>query len=170
MEPVITGRDQGGRFTGSGNPRGRPVGARDRVTMLLDRMAEKGAKAVLDAVMTAAQAGDVSAATLVLSRVWPARKGRPIRLELPDLLQPGGAPAALAAIARMAAEGIISVEEAGELARVAETYMRATDTLELLHRIEKLETALAGATVIPGPNHAGVAIGAAIRRNGGAAV
>ena len=103
-----------------------------------------------------------------LSRVWPARKGRPIQFDVPDLAQPGGAPAALAAIARLTADGVISCEEAGEIAKVAETYMRATDMIELVHRIELLEAAIAAATGQPGRTNN--ALGAATRRVGGAAV
>jgi hypothetical protein len=169
MEPVITGRNQEGRFAAgsSGNPRGRPTGARGKATQLLDKMAERGGKAVLQAVLTAAKDGDIGAAALILTRIWPPRRGRPIRFDLPDLLQPGGAPAALAAIARLTADGVVSPEEGAEVGKIIEAHMRAVDMTELVHRLEKLEATFAGATVFPG--HAGAATGAAMRRNGGAA-
>ena len=114
--------------------------------------------------MKAARGGDVSAAALLLSRVWPARKGRPVAIDLPDLAQPGGAPAALAAVARLTAEGIISCEEAGEIAKVIETHMRATDMVELIRRIEKLEAQHAADAVLSKQSRA--AFGTA-RVNGG---
>jgi hypothetical protein len=167
-DPVIVGRDTAGRFApGSrANPRGKPVGARNRATILLDKLAERSAREVLQAVLTAAQAGDISAATLVLSRVWPPRRGRPIQIELPDLMQPNGAPMALAAIIKLTTNGAISPEEAGDVAKVIEAHQRATDMVELLHRIERLEATIA---IAAGLDHAGATLGTARRHNGSAA-
>ncbi len=168
-QPSIEGRDKGGRFTpGHGfNPVGKRYGTRNKASQLLDRMAERGACDVMTAVMTAAKNGDVSAATLLLSRIWPPRKGRPIRFELPDLLQPGDAPAALAEIARLTASGVVSPEEGAEVSRVVETFMRATDMTELLRRIERLEEAIA--TAAGSHERPGAATGATVRRVGGTA-
>ena len=129
-------------------------------------MAEQGAAAVMEAVLTAAKAGDVSAATLLLSRIWPPRKGRPIRFRAARLAATGDAPAALAEIARMTAAGVVSPEEGAEVARIVETYMRAADMTELMRRIECLENAVADAAGTH--DRPGVALGAAARRNGGA--
>jgi uncharacterized protein DUF5681 len=120
MAPSNDGRDQAGRFMAgtTPNPTGKPRGTRNRATALLDRMAEKGAGEVLKAVLTAAQGGDVSAATLLLSRVWPARRGRAIVFDLPDLTGPGGAAAALAALAQQTAAGALSPEEGAAAARL----------------------------------------------------
>ena len=161
------GRDLAGRFVKGGaapNPAGKLPGTRNRATALLDRMAEQGAKAVLEAVLTAAKGGDIAAAALILSRIWTPRRGRPIRLDLPDLAQPGGAAAALAAIAKQAAAGIISCDEAGEISKVVEAHMRATDVVELVHCIERLEAALAAATAVSA--NSGHPFGAAHSVNG----
>ena len=48
-------------------------------------MAEGKAQAVLQQVLTAALAGDLRAAELILTRVWAPRKGRPLRLDLPRI-------------------------------------------------------------------------------------
>jgi hypothetical protein len=169
MEPANVGRDLVGRFApGShGNSAGKKPGTRNRVTTLLDRMAEKGATAVMEAVLTAAQKGDVSAATLLLTRLWPARKGRPIRLDLPALDAPGGALAALATITRMVADGEISCEEGASIASIVESHQKTADGAELLRRIERLEAALATATILPG--HTANTAGEARRGNGSAA-
>lgn len=164
MSPANAGREQGRFVAGeSGNPAGKLRGTRNRATALLDQMAERGAKAVLKAVLKAAKDGDVAAAGVVLSRIWPPRRGRPIRFDLPDLAQPAGAPAALAAIARLTADGVISCEEAGEIAKVVETHMRATDVVELMHRIERLEAQHAADAAVSESTRAAVG---AIRVNG----
>ena len=57
----------------SGNPRGKPPGTRNKALVELDRLGAEGAQAVLRAVLTAAQNGDISAAALVLKRCWPGQ-------------------------------------------------------------------------------------------------
>ena len=74
--PAKTGRIQGRFAPGeSGNASGRPPGARSKAIAALDAVGERGALAVVRAVIRAARKGDVRAAEIVLSRCWPARKG-----------------------------------------------------------------------------------------------
>ena len=74
-----------------------------------------------------------------------------------------------AATARLTADGVISCEEAGEIAKVIEGYMRSTDVVAaLMHRIEQLEAIIVTASAIL-PHKPGAAIGAEIRSNGAAA-
>ena len=42
-------------------------------------MAEGEAEAVLASVLAAAKGGDMGAARVLLDRVWPVRRGRPVR-------------------------------------------------------------------------------------------
>ena len=89
-EPDPAGPQQTpGRFRKgqSGNPKGRAAGSRNRVLVALDAIGAEGAEAlVLRKTVEAAQGGDMRAAELLLSRVWPARKGRPVAL--PGLCPP----------------------------------------------------------------------------------
>ena len=79
------------------------------------------------------------AAEILLSRLWPRRKGRPVALDLPALNTAADVSAALAVTAAAMAEGTISPEEAGAVAAVIETQRRAMETLELEARIAALE-------------------------------
>ena len=63
----------------AGGP-GRPEGSRNKATIILDALADGEAEAVLRKVIEAAMSGDLKAAEIVLSRVWPPRKGRGIRI------------------------------------------------------------------------------------------
>ena len=142
MAPSNDGRDQAGRFMAgtTPNPTGKPRGTRNRATALLDRMAEKGAGEVLKAVLIAAQGGDVSAATLLLSRVWPARRGRAIVFDLPDLTAPGGAAAALAALAQQTAAVDYPRRKAPpRRALIVELHQGDRTRPKLIRRIERLE-------------------------------
>jgi hypothetical protein len=121
------------------NPNGRPAGSRNKATIMLDRMAEADAKAVLQKQLEKAKEGDAKAAEMILSRVWPARKGRTITLNLPPLEKPADIVAALGAVADAVAVGQISPDEAQAVAAVLETKRRAIETTDLEKRIETLE-------------------------------
>lgn len=124
----------------SGNPAGRPKGARHVALVALDAIGAEGAADVLRAVVEAAKGGDIRAAEIVLSRVWPQRKGRPVALDLPVMTTAADVSAALAATAAAMAEGTLSPEESGAVAAVIETQRRAIETLELEARIVALES------------------------------
>src|SRR5580704_3295017 len=69
---------------GPGGP-GRPAGSRNKATLALDKIADDAGEDILNKMVEAAKGGDMRAADLVLSRIWPVRKGRPISLELPKI-------------------------------------------------------------------------------------
>lgn len=65
----------------SGNPRGRPKGAKNKSTLLreameqkVDRKLSREIPQVLDVVIRAAKAGDMSAAKMLLDRAVPVQK------------------------------------------------------------------------------------------------
>lgn len=64
-------------------------------------------------IMDAAMAGDMMAARIVADRIWPQRKGRPVRLNFPAGLDPF---ASLGVTIKGMAEGVISPEEAAAVA------------------------------------------------------
>jgi hypothetical protein len=68
----------------SGNPKGRPRGSRNRVTLVALAAMEEGADAIARKVVDMAKEGDMSAARLVIERLVPPAKERPIFLALPD--------------------------------------------------------------------------------------
>ena len=69
---------------GPGGP-GRPSGSRNKATLALDKIAADAGEDILNAMAMAAKDGDLRAADLVLQRIWPARKSRPIALTLPAI-------------------------------------------------------------------------------------
>jgi hypothetical protein len=85
--PVNTGRIQGGRFRkgASGNPSGKPRGARNKVTVAVESLMGEYGPQVTARVIKRACAGDMGAARLVLERIAPPRRGHPVRLKLPKI-------------------------------------------------------------------------------------
>jgi uncharacterized protein DUF5681 len=135
---------QGGQFAPgcSGNPAGMKLGTRHRTARLVQRMMSGDAEAVVKAVVTAAKEGDMTAARLVLDRIAPPCRGRPVRLNLPAIVTAADLVKALAAVADAMARGVISAEEAQAAAAVLERHRKAVETHDLERRITALESKL----------------------------
>ncbi len=123
----------------SGNPAGKPKGARHAALKALDLIGEAGAAEVMASVVAAAKEGDMRAADLLLRRLWPERRGRPVPVALPPILDAAGLVGALAAITAAVAAGELSPEEGQAIASILETQRRAIETVELDQRITALE-------------------------------
>ena len=128
----------------SGNPAGAPRGSRNRATLALDALAEGEASDVLRAMVERAKGGDTAAATLILSRAWPQRKGRPTVLDLPAVKTASDLTAATGALVAAMADGTLTPEEAQAAAAVLQTHRAALETLELEARVAALEAAKEG--------------------------
>lgn len=132
----VGGRWQPGK---SGNPTGKPPGARHAALLALDAIGTEGAEDVMRSVVVAAKGGDMRAADILLRRLWPERKGRPVLLDLPAITAPSDIVAALGAVADAVATGELSPEEGAAVAGVLEAQRRAVETTELEARIAALE-------------------------------
>ena len=122
----------------AGGP-GRPSGSRNAATLVLDKMAEDDAKAVLQAQLEKAKGGDQRAAEIILARVWPARKSRSVALDLPATKTAADVVAALGSIADAVAAGDLTPDEGAAVASVLEIKRRAIETVELESRVSALE-------------------------------
>jgi hypothetical protein len=123
----------------SGNPKGRPPGSRNRVTLVALAAMEEGADAIARKVVELAKEGDISAARLVLERLIPPAKERPVFLELPSTETAEGIGQAQSAILQAVAAGDLLPGEAATLAGIVEARRKAVETLELEQRITALE-------------------------------
>lgn len=126
----------------SGNPAGKPKGARHKLTILAEQLMEADAEAVVRKVIDAAKAGDMTAARLILERIAPPRKGRPIQLQdLPEITKASDVLAALAHVVRATMAGTITPDEATLLAGILEANRRSIETADLETRIAAIEAA-----------------------------
>jgi len=123
----------------SGNPSGKPAGARNKATIMVQTIMERGAKEITEAVVGLAKEGDLSAARLVLERLVPPAKERPIVLNLPDTGSAEGIAEAQSAILQAVATGDLLPGEAATLAGIVEARRKALETQELERRITALE-------------------------------
>jgi hypothetical protein len=140
--PAKTGKKQDARFAKgrSGNPKGRPQGSRNRVTVMLEAIMEDKAEAILETVIQKAEEGDLAAAKLILDRVCPPRKDRPVTVDLPAIRGTKDLVTAMSKVIEVAAKGEITPSEAQALSGLIETKRRVTETGELERRVAALES------------------------------
>jgi hypothetical protein len=125
MSDVSALRASDGRFRAgqSGNPAGRPKGARNRTTLLAEALREGEAEAIRDKLVEGALAGDRVLLKFCAERLFAPPGPAPIELDL----APGEESdplAVLAAATRAMADGEISPSEAVAVARVVSTMAR----------------------------------------------
>jgi hypothetical protein len=95
----------------SGNPNGRPKGARNRATLASESLLDGEADALTRKAIELALAGDTMALRLCLERVLPPRKDRPISLAVPPITSPEDAAMASNAVLTAVAAGHITLSE-----------------------------------------------------------
>lgn len=123
----------------SGNPSGRPKGARHKSTLAVLALMEGEADTITRTCIEAAKGGDMTAIRLVLERLLPPAKERPLKLDLPEVQTAEGVAEAQAAILRAVAAGEILPGEAASLTGIVESRRRAIETADLENRIAALE-------------------------------
>lgn len=123
----------------SGNPAGKPRGVRHKSTVLLQALLEKGAQEIVETVITQAKAGDLTACRLVLDRLMPVAKERPIKIKLPEIVTAADAAAAQDAILQAVAAGELLPTEGTNLAGIVEARRKAIETEDLERQLMALE-------------------------------
>lgn len=134
----------------SGNPAGKPKGARNRSTLaaeaLLDGEAEKLTRKAIDMALT----GDVVALKLCMERILPPRKDRLVQFDMPSLENAPDAQGAIPALLKAVSEGRITPNEAetvlGLIDRRNESSRQSTGIGQLV-----LQPAFIGPTNDPHP-------------------
>lgn len=136
-----SGSNQGGRFQPgqSGNPAGKPLGARHKTTLLAEKLMADDAEAIVKKIVEAAKAGDMTAARLVLDRIAPARKDCHVTFGLPKIKTPSDAITANAAILKAVADGELTPDEAASVSRLIEGHIKIIEVADIDERLRQLE-------------------------------
>ena len=123
----------------SGNPAGKPPGTRNRATQMVLALMEGGAEEITLAIIDAARKGDIAAARLVIERLAPPARERPISLDLPDTSTVAGVSEAQQTILQAVGSGDLLPGEETALAGILEARRKALETVDLEQRIPALE-------------------------------
>lgn len=142
MAAETTGQKQRGRpfrQGESGNPKGRPLGSRNKATEAALALLGGEASALTRKAVELALAGDTTALRLCLERIAPPRKDAPVQVQLPDIRTAADLPAAIAALLQAVAAGEVTPNEGERLARLVGEAGRAIDLAEIEERLSALE-------------------------------
>ena len=123
----------------SGNPFGRPPGARNKATMMAEALLQGEAEAITRSAIERAKAGDMAALRMCLDRLAPPCRHRTIVFELPPLASAADAVSATAAITAAVAAGELTPSEAGELFKLVDGFARMLEARNFEQRIADLE-------------------------------
>ena len=126
----------------SGNPRGRPKGSRNKATLLAIAAMEGELADVVKVVIDAAKGGDMAAARLVVDKLIPTTRERPLSIALPDVTSVDDCATAQAKVLAAVATGEILPGEGETLAGLIEHQRRSLETSDLAARMTALEEQL----------------------------
>jgi hypothetical protein len=129
-----------GRPFKPGNP-GRPPGSKNKITQLVEQLAEGQAEQLVQKVLELAQAGDVSCLRMMLDRLWPPRKGQPVNVVMPPINTSQDVLPAIASIWTAIREGRLTPDEASALSIVIERSIQGIELHDITRRIAALEEA-----------------------------
>jgi hypothetical protein len=132
-----------GRPFQPGNPggKGRPKGARNKFTRAAQRLLEEHCESITRKCVIDALKGDRQALRLCMERILPARRDAPVRTKLLRVTTAHEVAAAQQAILDDIARGRTTPSEGEMISNVLEKLRKAIETIELLQRVERLESA-----------------------------
>ena len=126
----------------SGNPKGRPKGARNKVTLLAEALLADDAGAITKKAIELAKAGDMAAIRLCLERILPPLKSRPLNVTIPSIKKSDDILRSVNSILAAVSEGHITQEEADALLKIVEHGRKAMETEALHSELDELQTRL----------------------------
>jgi len=131
----------------SGNPAGRAVGSRNKKTLAAEAQLFDHAKELVDELVERARRGEPAAMRLVMERILPTGRGRPLPIELPPVRSATDAQAAADVIMGALKEGALAAREAVDLINVVAALTRLTGALEFIKKVARMEVAKAAQTL-----------------------
>lgn len=128
----------------SGNPSGRPPGARNKATIIAEMLLQGEAEELTRATIERAKDGNMAALRMCLDRLAPRARQRTVEVALPELKSAADAAAVVAAIAANIAAGEITPREGGEMLKVVDVFLRTCEATILEERLQRLERRVDG--------------------------
>ena len=126
----------------SGNPGGRRPGSRNKATIAAAKLLAGESEGLTRRAVELALAGDPMALRLCVERILPVCRERAVRFKLPPIESPADIAPAMKAVTSALANGVITPGEAGRIAGVVDTFVRAIETSDFDQRLQELEVKL----------------------------
>lgn len=127
----------------SGNPAGKPRGARNASTHMAEALMADAAEAMVQTFIDKALEGNMPALNLAMKWVLPSCRPQPLQFALPPLESAADAPAAISSIVAGLAEGELTPTEANALIGAVEAYLKTQSQLEYDRRLAVIEEKIA---------------------------
>ena len=141
--PDNSTRESNGHYT-RGNPGGpgRPRSTVSRGAVALDEMGTEVGKKVFRMIVDKALAGDLKAAELLMSRVWPMRRGRPIEIDARRINAVADYVPAASDVASAVLGGEMTPDEGRAVSSLFQMQCTAIDAIDFERRLREVEEIL----------------------------
>ncbi len=123
----------------SGNPAGRPQGARGKAAQFAEALLEGEAESIIRAAVEKAKEGDMAAVRLCLDHIVPCPKDRVVTFDLPALRSAESALSAVSDIAAAVGRGDVTPAQAEDLSKLVERFLNTLTCVEFERRVTRLE-------------------------------
>jgi hypothetical protein len=132
---------QGGRFVKgvSGNPAGRPKGARNKVTLAVEALLDGQPTGLTRIAIARALKGDMTALKLCLDRIAPPKRDAPIEIDLPPITCAADVIQASTVVLAAVGAGEVTPGEAGQLMALISAHRAVLESADYGVRIAALE-------------------------------
>jgi hypothetical protein len=124
----------------SGNPSGRPKGARNRATLLVEALLDGDAERLIRKIIDDALAGDRAALRFCNARLMAVRRERPVQLDIAGLRTPADAKLLYDVVVKAIADGEMTPAEGCQMKNITDGFLHACDA-EKKHRPFNFERA-----------------------------
>ena len=145
-----TARRQGRPFQKgtSGNPAGRPLGSRNKATLVAENLLNGQSEALMKKLIERALGGDMQALGLCVGRILPVSRERPLRFPLPPLRNLKDVPRAISHIAAGVANGDLTESEARTLVDLVNSFRETHVTTDIVEDFDAVKEMLEGPTYV----------------------
>jgi hypothetical protein len=159
----------------SGNPAGRPPGARNKSTLAVEAQLEARAEQIAGVAIERALMGDTPALRMCMDRILPRGRERPAPIELPAIRSAADVERAVADITAALGAREIATREALDLIAIVERSFRLIEAAHARQALADEQAAGAGARAADTapraacePGDGGQSVEKTVRYNGGA--
>jgi hypothetical protein len=122
----------------SGNPSGRPKGARNKAAIVIEALLENEAEALTRKLIELALKGNIPALRLCFERLSPPRRDHGVAFDLPTIESAADALLASSAVLESCAARTLSPSEAADVMGLIATHLRVIERADPLFCLKSL--------------------------------